>query len=510
MAQDVTASWTAEEKDSVRNIAQNLQVSWKKDSTLGNQTFTIEVSTIGGDDLIGINPGAIGSPGNYKYFDESEYVMGMSWERSLNLPLGGLSVGFAEAELDNTTKRFTPDYMGGDSELSTAILPRRPFIINAGFNFDGIDQTIPQFSGITKTTPKINVRDSYGEMAGADYTDFFYNRYLDHELMFTGQRTDQVYETLLLSMGLSTAQYDLDVGINTIPFGLFEKGTKYADIFNELAVAENGQMFQDESGIFRFENRQHYDASPYTEVQRVITTGQVIDAELMADDHIINVVEIKGKPRAKSPRQLLFKLAAPFEIVAGERTELFVDFEDPVLEVDTINITSNTLDDGTGTAGVGYLIDYDIFAHSMKLIFGATSNGFVTNIDLFGRPAKVLTDLYYRGQDDSSVTAYEERSLSIENDYIQDESWANSYSQMILNDWSDPDKLQRITIRAIPELQLGDLISWQGRYWRTYGIRTKLDPSYGFIQELQIVQRTITPYFRIGISTISGDDQIAP
>jgi len=510
MAQEVSAAWTAEEVDSVRNIAQNLQVSWKKESTLGGVTFTIGVSTIGGNDVIGINPGAIGSPGNYKYFDESAYTMGLSWERSLNLPIGGLSVGFAEADLDNTSKRFTPDYMGGDSELFTAILPRRPFIINAGFNFDGIDQVIPQFSGILTRTPTVDVRRGNAGLAGADYVNFFSNRYLDQEVMFTGLFTDQVYENLLTSMGLSTAQYDLDAGINKIPFGLFEKGTRYSDIFSDLAVAENGQFYQDESGIFKFENRQHYDSSPYTEVQRIITTGQVLESELLEDDHIINVVEIKGKPRVKSPRQPLFKLPAPVELTSGENTELFVDFDDPVLEVDTINITTNTEEDGTGTSGIGYIKATDYFAKAVKIIFGATQDGYVTSIDIFGRPAKAITDLYFRAKDDSSITAYEERPLTIDNDYIQDQFWANSYAQMILDDYSDPDKIQRLTIRAIPELQLGDLISWQGRYWRIYGIKAKLDPSYGFTQELLLVQRTIVSYFRIGISTIGGDDKIAP
>jgi hypothetical protein len=81
---------------------------------------------------------------------------------------------------------------------------------------------------------------------------------------------------------------------------------------------------------------------------------------------------------------------------------------------------------------------------------------------------------------------------------------------MILNDFASPENLQKIVIKAIPELQMGDLISWQGRYWRIYDIKTTLDPSAGFIQELMLLQRTITTYFRIGISTIGGSDQIAP
>ena len=62
--QVVDSAWTAEAHDSVRKIAHNLLVSWKKEDTLSSQTFTIGSSTIGGDDVIGANPGAIGSPGS--------------------------------------------------------------------------------------------------------------------------------------------------------------------------------------------------------------------------------------------------------------------------------------------------------------------------------------------------------------------------------------------------------------------------------------------------------------
>ena len=510
MAQDVSAAWTVEERDTVRSIAHNLLVSWKKDNLLGNSTFTIGVSLIGGNDAIGVNPGAVGSPGQYRYFDESDYVMSLAWEYGLNFPTGGLSVGMAEAELDNTSGRFLPDYMGGVSELYTAILPRRPFIINGGFNFEGVDQTIPQFSGILSRQPQVDVGSRRVQIQGKDYVDFFYNRYLDQEVMFTGQTTDQVYETLLQSMGLATSQYDLDPGINVIPFGLVEKGTRYSDIFSQLAEAENGQMYQDESGVFKFENRQHYDSSPGNEVQRIVLTGQVIDAEAPDIDNIINVVEVSGKPRIKQPRQVLFKLSSPIFVPANQNTEVFVDFEDPIIEVDTVNYKSNIEEGSTTDSGLVTIVSQSEFAKAMKLVFTSSTNAFINTLDVFGRPARLAKEIYVRKQDDSSVTAYEERSLKIENDYIQDADWANSYAQVILNDYSEPDKIQQITVRAIPELQRGDLVSWQGRYWRIYGVKSKLSPGTGFIQELLMLQRTVVSYFRIGISTIGGTDKIAP
>lgn len=519
--QSVNAAWTAEERDTTRKIAQNTQISWHKESSLNNRTFTIGVSTIGGNDIIGSNPGAIGSPGNYRYFDESTYITGLSWERGYSMPTGGLTKALAEARLDNTSGRFTPRYMGGNSELYTAILPSRPIIINAGFNF-GVDQTLPQFAGIVTEQPEVDMRNRQVRLRAADYVDFFQNRYLDKQVMFTAQRTDQVLSTLFTNLGMNTAQYDLDYGINIIPFGLFDPGTKYSDIINQLVEAENGHLYQDESGIFKFENRQHWDGSPGNQVQRIIYTAQVIQAEAPNTDHLVNVVEISSTVRQKQPLQLVFNLPSlsSIAIPASGYVEQFFQFDDPVLQFTdpTSGGTSsyflaNSASDGTGTDLTSSisLTNIGTFAKAVKYRIqnSSTSIAYIIQFQISGRPAKHVSDLYYRERDDSSVTAYQEHPLQINNDYIQNADWAASYSRMILNDFSDIENLQKITIRAVPELQLGDLISWQGRYWRIFDLKATLDPSAGFIQELTLLQRTITTYFRIGISTIGGTDRIS-
>lgn len=514
--QTVSAAFTAEEKDSVRRIAHNLQVSWKKFSTLSNRTFTIGVSTIGGSDIIGINPGAVGSPGNYKYFDESDYVTALAWERGLNMPVGGLSKALAEAHLDNTSGRFTPRYMGGNSELFTsAHLPRRPMIINAGFEIGGVDITIPQFSGVTIKPTKSDTRNREVLLQAADYVDFFGTKYVDTAAMFTARRTDVIIESLLTQLGMSTAQYSLDAGLNIIPFGMYESGDKFSDIIDELVEAEAGHFYQDESGIFRFENRQHWDSAPYTQVQRVILTGQVIGAESPNTDHIINVVEVKTNPRVKQSGATLYTLSGTIALPVGD-TEVFVDFENPVLAANAPSFTANSASDGSGTnlTSSVSIRSTSVFARAAKYIFTNSSSqaGFLTSLSVTGRWAVLRYDepQYLRVQDDSSVTAYEEKNLVIDNPWIQDLDTGRSIAQLILNDFSSPENIQKVTIRAIPELQLGDLISWQGRYWRIFDIKSTLNPSVGFIQELTMVQRVLQTYFRIGISTIGSSDKIAP
>lgn len=514
--QTVNAAWTAEERDSVRTIGQSTQISWHKQNTLGNQTFTIGVSTIGGDAFIGVNAGAIGSPNNYKYFDETHYVTSLSWERGLSVPLGGLTKSLAEINLDNTSGRYTPRYMGGNSELYTSsYLPTRPVIIGAGFELQGVNITIPQFAGLTSKQAQINSRGKTVKLSAQDYVSYFENKYLDKAVMFTAQRTDQVLATLFAQAGMNTAQYDLDYGINTIPFGYFPVGSKFSEVIKKLAEAENGNVYQDEAGVFKFENRQHWDSAPYTNVQRIITTAQVVNAESPDTSHLVNIVEVSSKIRGKAQNQQLFSLSEAIALTASGDTEIFVSFDDPILSIDTPTVwQANTLADGSGTDKTSSLTIKSIskFAQACKIVFSNSYNAtaYLTSLVVTGRPAKVVRDLQYRAQDDSSVTAYQESPITIDNDYIQNDTWAMTIAQMILNTYSDPEKLQRISIRAMPELQLGDLISWQGKTWRIYDIKSILSPSEGFIQELLLLQRDVVNYFRIGLSYIGSTDRIAP
>lgn len=511
----VSDAWSVEAYDSYRNVSSSVQVSWKKAYNSTYRAFTIGVSLIGGSDSIA-STGVITSDWlNYDYLDETDYLISVEYERLLNMPLGGLTTAIANVELDNTTGRYTPRVAGGSGELFTAQLPRRPIIINSGFDFDGINNQIPQFVGITTKTPKYSRRSGVVELEAADFVNYLQNKYLDQTNMYTSQRSDQIIETLLTDLGFATAQYDLDPGINIIPFAMFEKGAKFSDIINNIAQAENAHVWQDEDGVIRFENRQHWDSYPYNQVQRVLPTSMVIESETLGEDHIINVVEIESEVREKQPAQAIWQLSGNVEIAGNSSQEIFINFEDPVLEAySPSGFLANSAEDGSGTdlsSSIEVQV-FDVFAQAAKIRFYNTSGttAYLTNLVIYGRPAKVTSELYYREQNDSSVTAYEERPIKISNPYIQNASWAQSYAGIILNDFASGENLQRIKIRALPELQLGDLVSWQGRYWRIFGIKTVVSSSEGFTQELDLLQRDITTYFRIGISTIAGSDSIAP
>jgi hypothetical protein len=503
--QTVTNAFTAEEKDTVRSPSHSLLMSWNKFNLLGNRTFTIGVSSIGGNDVIGANPGGIGSPGQWQYVDDSDYVMSLEWERQLNIPTGGLSKAYSEVELDNTSGRYLPEYMGGVSEFSTAILPKRPQIISAGFS----DVNITQFSGLLNRQPTVNLGSRTVNLQADDYLGYFENKFVDDTAMFTGVTTDTIIGTMFQQAGMTTAQYDLDTGLNEIPFTIIESGQKMSDVLAELAMAENGYIFQDEEGIFKFWNRQKFYNSPYNQVQKILQTSQVINVESPNEDHIINVVEVNADIWTKRASQQIFSLSGTVEIIANQRTEFWANLDDPVLQVTSQSITANTAEDGTGSAITVSVVQREVFSQAIKYTLTAPTTGYITAFTINGRSAIVGEQFFSRMKDDSSVTAFQERPLSISNKYIQNRTWANSYSQVILDRFSEPDNVLKISIRAIPELQLGDLISWQGHYWRIFSIRASLDKSTGFVQDLVLVKPRLESYFTIGVSGIGGVDKIA-
>lgn len=522
--QTTSADFTAEAKDTVRSITADFRVSWKKQYSASYRAFAIGVSAIGGNDPIASTGGIISDWNRYFYFDESAYLTGLSYERGLKMPTGGLSMAMYEANLDNTSGRFTPRHMGGSSELYTsAYKVMRPTIISAGFNIGGVSNTAPQIVGLNQKPPKIDIRTKTVSTSGYDFISYLQNSYLDHQIMFTSQRSDQVISSVLNDLGFSTAQYDLDYGIQPIPFGLFDVGTRFSDVIDKLVEAENGQFYQAENGVLKFDNRQHWDSAPYNAVTKVLYTAQVLEAESPDDDHIINIVEVVGSQYQKQPVQAIFTLNSQNSIFiqAGTTVDKFFNSEDSILSITNPTGTgtvsyfvANSAQDGSGTDLTSSITftNRGTFAKTVKydITNSSGSDAYIIQLVIQGRVVKRVADIYYREQDDSSVTAYQERPFKINNEYIQNSDWAASYARMILNDFSEPENLQKIKIRAMPDLQLGDLVSWQGRYWRIYDIKTTINPAQGFVQELTLLQRTITTYFRIGISTIGGSDKVAP
>ena len=74
--------------------------------------------------------------------------------------------------------------------------------------------------------------------------------------------------------------------------------------------------------------------------------------------------------------------------------------------------------------------------------------------------------------------------------------------------------IRRIKVPALPQLQIGDIVtlddgSLSANYFVTK-ITGSMSKTDGFYQWLTLIKREIQTYFTIGISDIGGDDVIAP
>jgi hypothetical protein len=497
-----------------RRVAASLQVSWKKDFLSSIIVFTIGDSTIGGSDIIGGTTPIISTWNKYSFEDETPNLINLTWEQQLSLPMGGISIGLASASLDNTSGRYTPHYMGGDSAISTAILPRRPFIINAGFEYAGVNLYEPQFVGELSRNPMISASNKIADIQGEDFIAYLKNKRVDDTQMFTGEYSSSLVERVLRDhVGLNTAQYDIEQGINNIPFSMLESGTTFYDYINEIAQAEMAQFFQDENGILRYWNRQHWDTEPYSDPSHTLLTSDVIEAASPDYDHIINSVFVKANPLQKQSTTI-FTLVSSIELEAG-RNEIFIDFENPVLAANTPSFTANTSSDGSGSNVTGSvsIISTDLFAKAAKYIIDNNSgtSAYLTTFTVAGRWAVPIYEggIFRTARDDSSVTAYDEQLVEVNNNYIQDETWANSFSQLILNQYAEPENIQRLRIRAKPGLHIGDIMSWQGREWMVFSIGNIISTDVGYLQDIQVLRHNPVTYFSIGVSSIGGIDRIA-
>ncbi len=500
-------------------------MSFEKAYDAGVDFFTVGTSTIGGTDIIKGESNVVQEWDKYTYEDFTSRVLSIEYEREANPPTNALTLATADIVLDNHDDIFTPGNTA--SPLYGYLLPKRPIRISLGFK----GELIPVFIGLTQKRPEVDETNKTVKFHCLDFLSFMLDQPLDEELMYVDMRTDEIISELLQGAGVLTSQMDLDYGSVIIPFAYFKKGSKRGDALAEIAEAELGNISISESGRPTFQNRTNWNDNT---TSWTFDKTNILERGTGSTDDIINVVEVYSQARAVMAKQKLWELSSAQEIKAGETIEIFADFKDDygalpvttlddpvyITSADTSKYATNQKSDGSGPALNTYITldSVSLFSTSAKLTFtnSYTTSVFITQLELFATPAKVQNDLYIRVADDTSVgvwDGYQEKVYKIENNYIQDETAANSIAQIILSDRaSDHDQLSLLA-KGVPQLQISDVVTWDetdetADYFVTR-ISGVLNTS-GFRQQLTVSKRTIESYFRIGISTIGGSDKLGP
>lgn len=531
--QSVSSEFTTRTEQRLRKIQARVLISFQKNYDNAIDFFTIGSSTIGGTDVMKGSGNVLQEWDKYDYADYSDRVLSIEINREMDPPISPIVIAQATVTLDNTDDLFTPG--NSASSLDGYIIPKRPIRISVGFG----EETIQKLVGLTVGTPEIDEVNKTATFKCQDFLSSILNAPLDSETIYLDNRTDQIVQGLFENIGFSASQLSLDTGGVIIPFAFFKRGMKVGDALRDVTQAELGALYMDENGVPTFINRSNWaNNSSVWEFNETNT----IDRRTLANSTVINVAEIISNARSVQTKQQIWIGYAPIQfsdntisLLPGETKSVFADFldedgelpvtsvddPDPVATATTSYYRFNSQIDGSGTelsADVD-LDSTDVFSTAMQLTF--TNNGsveaYLTEMELQGTPARVTNRIYKRVVDSASVGTFDgqdENPIRIENDLIQDATAANSIGQIIIADRAEDDDQHRLIVKAVPQLQIGDLITYSAPniledYFVTR-INDIISTATGYRQVLQVSKRTINSYFRIGISSIGGSDPLGP
>lgn len=526
-----------------RTVGFGVLIAWQRQYASNVNFFTIGTSLIGGGDIIKGGGSFVTFFDKYQFGDYSQYVMSWTVTRAIGQYPYGMIMAQADVELDNTSKIFLPNF---DATIGSGILPNRPIKISASIG----QESLMQFSGFTGM-PELSVTGRTLSLHAFDVMDqiqkysFTTSGTTTSGLAGTttsgylvSNRTDQAIAYYLGQLGFSSNQYVLDQGLSA-PIGYLPVADrKLGDVLADLVQLEQGLLFADETGIIRFWNRQHFNTTSGTVGFR-LTYDNMSDLAYQATP-IINDVIVRASPRVVQAKQKIWEQTIAKEILPGQTVVIIADFVDdfgviPTTSVDTpapissaitSAYTANLASDGTGTdmtATLSLLGVYN-FGKSYKMTFrNSTSNSiFITNLRLYGTPAKVTSQIEQRYLDQVSIDAYGRNPANngepiiVQNDYIQDNGTAYSLAYTLVNDYKNPRRRYKVSIFTRPEIQIGDygtvtvLDTAETKNMWVVGNTISMGRNADFRQDLELEERSITNYFTIGTSTIAGLDSIAP
>lgn len=490
------AIWTAFDSHTTANVRipkGQVWIAWTRVSSVTNFAI-VGSSIVGGMDIIqGINDSAINQADSFLYFDETDRVMRIEYERNLLEPLGGMQIAMADVVLDNTDLRFTPTI---NSTIGTAIRPNRPLKMFVGFHVQGQDTMIPIIEGLT-LQPKEDKTNRTLTISAYDYLQFL-NQFPLESAIYENQRSDQIIADILSDAGIGDSSYQLEQGLNTIGFAWFEKGQTAGERIRKLCEAEEGIFYQEESGKLRFENRDKYSKTPYNAAVWTIEADDIIEWIGQDSSHIINRAIVKGSPRSAKNEAEVWRDGVEEQIPAGGSLTIFANFNDPVTSLTSPSSTTDyTAFSGTGGSGSNVTANVSIvltsFTKSAKLVISNSGGAiaYVNYLRLRGIPATVDYTIQQVFQDTTSIDDYNEQQIEIDNAFIDDTNFAANMAQNIVRRHKNPSDIIKLHVQGIPQLQLRDQIRIKdqdtGDYtnYRLVGIQGTLEPG-SFTQILKL------------------------
>jgi hypothetical protein len=325
---------------------------------------------------------------------------------------------------------------------------------------------------------------------------------------FENKSTDELIIELASLAGMGVEQLSLEGGTNTVEFAYFQEGSVWT-YMNQVAEAEGGRIFFDESGKLTFWNRNHYRDN--MDVKYTFDFSEhIMDLSYeISKTKVKNRIYIKAYPKKKLTNVRIYNDTTIPSISPGTTQEFFCQYnylqEDSVpalnVQVPTIGteIIANTAEDGTGSniSSSITISSYYIFRESMRINLhnANAATAYLRTFRIKGDPIVISRRIEVIEEDTSSQAIYDTQELQIENNFITTDTFANTLAVQKKAELKDPRDFIKIDAVGVPYLQLGDIVSVQrsfaGEYENFHIVRNSWSFQGDFIQTLELEKKVI-------------------
>ena len=519
----------------------NLKISFNKKRKAGANWLTLDSSVLNGDDLLATNEENTTQVWDaYDYQDISERLVNVNVARGLEFPYG-VQASALDVKLNNYDGYLTfanmEEWGNGRSKSPVAdyILPSRPIRLFLR-GCEKLHDHLPIFVGTTKELPKYNhdSGDYTIDWSALDYLSEIADKGLIKGIKLINATTDEVIKEILNQFGMTTEQYSLEKGQNEIPFVYIEHGQKTGDILKKLVQAENGKLWLDERGVIRFANRSStLDKEP---VMR-LNASNIIELKNSQLTGLINKVSIKSEVRKVLERQKVYEMENNSETGSSSSNKknhewqiaprggtytAWIKLDDPCWEIEAPRLDysggssrfeANIIglkdqEVPRGIEATGWLLGD---TYKIDFVNNSTYNAYISKIELYGRPAKVVDTIIYEAADNSSIKKYGTHSLEInDNNFLGKRRNCEALARDILQQNSEYNPEIEAEIKPCPALALGDTVAVDYANLGDYTV-VKISQSYGADGDkmtLKLRRTSRAKTFVLDISLLDGRDML--
>ncbi len=391
-----------------------------------------------------------------------------------------------------------------DKFIGDLILPKKSVKANIGFKGNNIRKFAGSISNI-----KPNLKNDIVTAYCYDWVNVLKDKKIV-STYYENLRTDQIIANLASLAGIDASKLNLEVGELTIEFAWLQEGSIWTYI-NQVSEAEGGIVFFDAEGVLNFYNRTHFDTYP-DPIYGFTFDKNITNLEFeISKSKVKNRIEVKANPKKKLVSKTIYDLVDSQQIDPGETVEVWGQFNYgtettvPALNVQVpavgTDILANSSSDGSGSDESSNIsiISYSIFQESIKVNIrnNSASSIYITKFTITGDPIVTKTRIEVIKEDSNSISLYDTQILTIENDLMDDESYAEILASKKLSEMKDPLDTVSIEIIGVPFLKVGDIVSVQRSYSGKSDNFQIIKNKWQFSDDLM---QTLTLQKKVGIS----------